>query len=177
MKQSYTNFDDLLSDVADGVERIVRDDVAPQLEQRLQESAKQNIHSKYGISGITDAKNIVSNVSRDGNVVSLIVKDIAKPEPSVFLTGSTDRSEVQYGIDKRNGLNDDPRAVNIGFNDEEDEAVGGTMFANWIEHGLWMDLAYYFKNGKAKMKRPKREFIKPVQLEAAMIVKTALHGL
>ena len=31
MKQSYTNFDDLLSDVADGVERIVRDDVAPQL--------------------------------------------------------------------------------------------------------------------------------------------------
>lgn len=177
MKQSYTNLDDLLSDVADGVERIVRDDVAPQLEQRLQESAKQNIHPKYGISGITDAKNIVSNVSRDGNVISLIVKDIAKPEPSVFLTHSTDRSEVQYGIDKRNGLNDDPRAVNIGFNDEEDEAVGGTMFANWIEHGLWMDLEWYFRSEGAKMKRPKREFIKPVQLEAAMIVKTALHGL
>lgn len=177
MKQSYTNFDDLLSDVADGVERIVRDDVAPQLEQRLQESAKQNIHPKYRISGITDAKNIVSNVSRDGNVISLIVKDIAKPEPSVFLTHSTDRSEAQYGIDKRNGLNDDPRAVNIGFNDEKDEAVGGTMFANWIEHGLWMDLKWYIRSEGAKMKRPKREFIKPVQLEAAMIVKTALHGL
>ena len=70
-----------------------------------------------------------------------------------------------------------PRAVNIGFNDEEDEAVGGTMFANWIEHGLWMDLEWYFRSEGAKMKRPKREFIKPVQLEAAMIVKTALHGL
>lgn len=177
MKQSYTNFDDLLSDVVDGVERIVRDDVALQLEQRLQESAKQNIHPKYEISGITDAKNIVSNVSRDGNVVSLIVKDIAKPEPSVFITNSTDFSEAFRGLDKRNGLNDDPSAVNIMFNDAENDAVGGTMFANWIEHGLWMDLAYYFKNGKAKMKRPKREFIKPVQLEAAMIVKTALHGL
>ena len=77
------------------------------------ESAKKNIHPQYGLSGITKAENIVSNVSRDGNVISLIVKDIAKPEPSVFLTGGTDRSEVQYGIDKRNGLNDDPRAVNI----------------------------------------------------------------
>ena len=51
------------------------------------------------------------------------------------------------------------------------------MFANWIEHGLWMDLKWYFRSEGAKMKRPKREFIKPVQLEAAMIVKTALHGL
>ena len=74
MKQSYTNFDDLLSDVADGVERIVCDDVAPQLDTRLLESAKKNIHPRFGISGITDAKNIVSNVSRDGNAISLIVK-------------------------------------------------------------------------------------------------------
>ena len=177
MKQSYTNFDDLLSDVADGVERIVRDDVAPQLETRLLESAKKNIHPRFGISGITDAKNIVSNVSRDGNAISLIVKDIARPEVSYFYSGNIDSSEVKYGLDKRNGLHNDPTAVNIDFNEAENEAVGGTMFANWIEHGLWMDLAYYFKNCKAKMKRPKREFIKPVQLETAMIVKTALHGL
>lgn len=36
MKQSYTNFDDLLSDVADGVEQIMQD-VAPQIETVLQQ--------------------------------------------------------------------------------------------------------------------------------------------
>lgn len=40
MKQSYTNFDDLLSDVADGVEQIMQD-VAPQIETVLQASAKK----------------------------------------------------------------------------------------------------------------------------------------
>ena len=42
MKQSYTNFDDLLSDVADGVEQIMQD-VAPQIESVLQTSARRNI--------------------------------------------------------------------------------------------------------------------------------------
>ena len=180
MKQSYTNFDDLLNDVSDGIERIVRDDVAPQLEERLLASAKKNIHPQLGISGITDAKNIVSNVSRDGNVISLIVKDIAKPEAS-YITSSMDWSEANRGVDKRNGLVDDPTAVNVLFNEAEDEAVGGTMFANWIEHGLWMDWAEWIRQGRPKgnnkPKRPKREFISPVQVEAAMIVKTALHGL
>ena len=176
MKQSYTNFDDLLSDVADGVERIVRDDVAPQLEARLLESAKKNIHPRFGISGITDAKNIVSNVSRDGNAISLIVKDIARPEVSYFYSGNIDSSEVKYGLDKRTGLHNDPTAVNIEFNEAENEAVGGTMFANWIEHGLWMDLTYYLQH-QSKRYRQKREFVSPVQVEAAMIVKTALHGL
>lgn len=45
MKQSYTNFDDLLSDVADGVEQIMQD-VAPQIETVLQASAKKNIQSQ-----------------------------------------------------------------------------------------------------------------------------------
>lgn len=176
MKQSYTNFDDLLNDVADGVERIVRDDVAPQLEARLLESAKKNIYPRFGISGITDAKNIVSNVSRDGNAISLIVKDIARPEVSYFYSGNIDSSEVKYGLDKRNGLHNDPTAVNIEFNEAENEAVGGTMFANWIEHGLWMDLTYYLQH-QSKRYRQEREFVSPVQVEAAMIVKTALHGL
>ena len=74
---------------------------APQLETRLLESAKKNIHPRFGISGITDAKNIVSNVSRDGNAISLIVKDIARPEVSYFYSGNIDSSEVKYGLPYR----------------------------------------------------------------------------
>ena len=48
MKQSYTNFDDLLSDVADGVEQIMQD-VAPQIESVLQPSARRNIKSPLAL--------------------------------------------------------------------------------------------------------------------------------
>lgn len=67
--------------------------------------------------------------------------------------------------------------ANILFDERENAAVGGTMFANWIENGLWMDLSYYLRSGGQKEYRPARPFIAPTQVEAAMIVKTALHGL
>lgn len=96
------------------------------------------------------------NVSRDGDTVTMIVKDIAMPQRS-YITG--DWSNFDWG---------------------KNTAVGSTMFANWIEHGLWMDIAKWNQMGRPndnKPKRPKREFVSPVQVEAAMIVKTALHGL
>lgn len=81
MKQAYTSFYELLSDIANNVERIMRDDVAPQLEQRLQASAKQNVHpmndADANVGGIADSRNIVSNVSRDGDTVTMIVKDLS----------------------------------------------------------------------------------------------------
>lgn len=160
MKQSYTSFDELLSDLANNVERVMRDDVAPQLEQRLQASAKQNVHpmsdADANVGGIADSRNIVSNVSRDGDTVTMIVKDIAMPQRS-YVTG--DWSNFDWG---------------------KNAAVGSTMFANWIEHGLWMDIAKWNQMGRPKdnkPKRPKREFVSPVQVEAAMVVKTALYGL
>lgn len=54
------------------------------------------------------------------------------------------------------------------------------MFANWIEHGLWMDIAEWNRMGRPKEnkpKRPARPFISKVQVEAAMLVRTALHEL
>ena len=108
------------------------------------------------VGGIADSRNIVSNVSRDGDTVTMIVKDIAMPQRS-YITG--DWSNFDWG---------------------KNTAVGSTMFANWIEHGLWMDIAKWNQMGRPKdnkPKRPKREFVSPVQVEAAMIVKTALHGL
>ena len=152
LASSYTNFDDLLAGVANGVEKIVQD-VAPQIEARLQASAVKNVHPKDGReNGITSAKNIVSSVTREDNVVTMVVKDIAKPQGP------------KWGV----------------FNEADNSVLGGTMFANWIEHGLWMDIAEWAKMGYPKddkPKRPKREFVSPVQVEAAMIVKTALHGL
>ena len=66
------------------------------------------------------------------------------------------------------------------FREGDNAALEGTMFANWIEHGLWMDIAKWNQMGQPKEnkpKRPARPFISKVQVEAAMIVKTALHGL
>lgn len=150
---SYTNFDDLLAGVANGIEEAVRG-VAPQIETRLQVSAEQNVHPKDGRkNGITSAKNIVSSVTREGNVITMVVKDIARPQGP------------KWGA----------------FDEAQNDALEGTMFANWIEHGLWMDIAAWASMGYSKdddkPKCPARPFITPVQVEAAMLVKTALHNL
>lgn len=153
LASSYTNFGDLLAGVANGIEEAVRG-VAPQIETRLQVSAEQNVYSKNGRkNGITSAKNIVSSVTREGNVVTMVVKDIAKPQGPKWGT----------------------------FDEAQNNALEGTMFANWIEHGLWMDIVAWASMGYPKdddkPKRPARPFIAPAQVEAAMIVKTALHNL
>lgn len=155
LASSYTNFDDLLAGVVSGVQGVL-EEVAPQIETRLQASAAKNVNSQSGRSeGIASSSNIVSSVVTEGNVVMMTVKDIALPEKPWIGEWS---------------------AFDFGKN----EATGGTMFANWIEHGLWMDIAEWNRMGHpkdSKPKRPKREFVSPVQVEAAMIVKTALHGL
>ena len=153
LASSYTNFDDLLAGVANGIEEAVRG-VAPQIETRLQVSAEQNVHPKNGRKdGITSAKNIVSSVTREGNVVTMVVKDMTKPH------------EPKWGT----------------FDEAQNNALEGTMFANWIEHGLWMDIVAWASMGYPKdgdkPKRPARPFFAPAQVEAAMIVKTALHNL
>lgn len=153
LASSYTNFDDLLAGVANGIEEVVRG-VAPQIETRLQVSAEQNVHPKDGRkNGIISAKNIVSSVTREDNVVTMVVKDIAKPQGP------------RWGV----------------FDEAQNDALEGTMFANWIEHGLWMDIVGWASMGHPKNddkpKRPARPFVAPVQVEAAMLVKTALHNL
>lgn len=108
------------------------------------------------MDGLTESKakkNIVSSVTTDNNVVTMTIKDIARPQESWCKTP---------------------------FREGDNAALEGTMFANWIEHGLWMDIAEWNRMGRPnenKPKRPARPFISKVQVEAAMLVKTALHEL
>lgn len=149
LKESYTNFNQLLDDVTQSIEIILKNDVAPALETKLAQSAKANIHPKGNrVGSITDPSCIVSEVTKDTDSVTLIVKDIAKPQKPIM----------------------------GDFDESKNAAVGGTMFANWIENGLWMDITTYWVTGN-KVKRPARKFIEPVQLEAAMITKAALKSL
>lgn len=109
LASSYTNFDDLLAGVVSGVQDIL-EGVAPEIETRLQASIVENVHSKSGRSdGIESKKNIVSSVTTDNNVVTMTIKDIARPQESW---------------------------CKIPFREGDNAALEGTMFANWIEHGL-----------------------------------------
>lgn len=149
LNESYNDFDQLLEDALQSVESILKNDVAPALETKLAQSAKMNIHPRRNRDGsITDPSCIVSEITKGTDSVTLIVKDIAKPQKPIM--GYFDKSK--------------------------DVAAGGTMFANWIENELWMDIATYWATGD-KVKRPARKFIEPVQLEAAMITKAALKSL
>lgn len=151
LKSSYSNFDTLLNDLLQSVENIMRNDVAPAVETKLAQSAASNVKPiNHRTGGIDDPSCVVSEITRTGNSVVLVVKDIAKPQKPILSKG--------------------------GFDLQEDDAAGGTMFANWIENGLWMDIATYWETGE-KAKRPKRKFIEPVQLEAVMITKAALKSL
>ena len=153
LASSYTNFDDLLAGVVSSVQDIL-EGVAPEIETRLQANIVENVHSKSGRSdGIESKKNIVSSVTTDNNVVTMTVKDVARPQESWCKTP---------------------------FREGDNAALEGTMFANWIEHGLWMDIAEWNRMGRPKENKPKRSarpFISKVQVEAAMLVKTALHEL
>ena len=141
LASSYTNFDDLLAGVVSSVQDIL-EGVAPEIETRLQASIVENVHSKSGRSdGIESKKNIVSSVTTDDNVVTMTVKDIARPQASWCKTP---------------------------FREGDNAALEGTMFANWIGMG---------RPKENKPKRPARPFISKVQVEAAMLVKTALHEL
>lgn len=64
----------------------------------------------------------------------------------------------------------------MGCYNKRPEETSDDFFVR-IGNGLWMDLSYYLRSGGQKEYRPARPFIAPAQVEAAMIVKTALHGL
>lgn len=82
LASSYTNFDDLLAGVVSGVQDIL-EGVAPEIETRLQASIVENVRSKSGRSdGIESKKKIVSSVTTDNNVVTMTIKDIARPQES-----------------------------------------------------------------------------------------------
>lgn len=113
---SFTNFDDLLKAVGGGIEDSLKTDVPVIIKQKISQAARENViletAGRAG-GGIDDINAMEDSLKKTKESYSLSVKDIAEPSPSVF---------------------------GQEFDDEKNAAVGGTMFANWIENGEWIDL-------------------------------------
>ena len=115
-KKEYTNFQDLLSGINSELESSLKNEVGNKIKQKISKSAKENVikdTAGRATGGIDDTSKMVADVEVKKDSLALSVKDIAKPSPSVFGTE---------------------------FDTAKDAAVGGTMFATWIEHGYWVDL-------------------------------------
>lgn len=114
--KTFTNFADLLAHVQDGIQDSLEHGVADVVKQEISDTARTNVMLQGAgreTDGIDDLNNMEAEVTGGPKVFKLKVKDVAKPQPSVF---------------------------NQPFDNTKDAAVGGTMFANWIEHGEWVDL-------------------------------------
>ena len=112
----YTNFSDLLKGLSNDLATTLNTKVSKEIKKRISISAKKNVikeTSGRGSGGIDDMNQMKSRVEQSGNFLTLVITDTAKPSPSVF---------------------------GQKFDTAKDSAVGGTMFANWIEHGQWVDL-------------------------------------
>lgn len=114
--KSYTDFASLLDGINSSIEQTLNTGVANDIKRRISQSARQNVikqTSGRSAGGIDDMNNMKSRLEKKKNSMTLIVSDVAKPAPSVF---------------------------GQKFDTALDAKVGGTMFANWIEHGYWVDL-------------------------------------
>lgn len=112
----YTNFNDLFKGLEEDLTNTLNTKVANEIKKRISHSARQNVikdTSGRATGGIDDISQMKSRVEKKGSSLTLVVTDTAKPSPSVF---------------------------GQKFDTTKDNAVGGTMFASWIEHGQWVDL-------------------------------------
>lgn len=115
-KKEFTNFKDLLNGVEEELADSLDKEVAEKIKQKISASAKKNVILQTpgrAVGGIDDVSQMKDRVERKKRTMTLTVTDVAKPSPSIFGTK---------------------------FDTAKDSAVGGTMFANWIEHGYWVDL-------------------------------------
>lgn len=147
----FSSFQDLSSEIARRAEMSLSTTVGEELKETLRKSAVKNVHpdsaSSRQAGGITDPRNIVINVNCKHKSIDLIVKDIAKPAGPLFTP----------------------------FDSGKDDAVGGTMFANWIERGEWVEL------WDSEQRRAARPFVAPAQSEvnshSAKIVALLKKGM
>lgn len=115
-KKTYTDFQSLFDGISNDLSLTLNTKVAANIKKKISKSAKENVikeTSGRSSGGIDDISMMKSRVEKKGNTLTLIVTDVAKPAPSVF---------------------------GQPFDAAKDAKVGGTMFANWIEHGDWVDL-------------------------------------
>lgn len=87
MKQ-VDSIEGLRAEILNQLEKTIRQKVAPLVKKRLQESAEENAAGETSRmhGGIADIDNIVDSIYTDEGGVTLIVKDVAKPQESVFDT-------------------------------------------------------------------------------------------
>ena len=138
-KKVFNSRSDLHDYLEQPVEDALQGPVADYIKDELQQSAAINAAGPYSspTGGISDIGNMYAQTTRYQRGCDLIVEDIALPQQSVF---------------------------NTEWREDENQAVDGTMFANWIENGEWMDLKGYFRSGGTqKPKRKRRKFVAPVQ--------------
>lgn len=88
MAQKHTTFESLLGEINKRVNKQLSGPVAKRVETQLHKNAKTMATGKYSRSsgGIGDRNNIVSEVTQNGNTTELFVKNIARPQDSVFGT-------------------------------------------------------------------------------------------
>lgn len=112
----FNDFQSLLDGVEDEIADSLSKEVSNEIKQKISKSARERVILETegrAANGIDDINKMEDNVERKKRTMTLTVKDTAKPSPSVFGTH---------------------------FDTGKDAAVGGTMFANWIEFGQWVDL-------------------------------------
>lgn len=165
--KTFANFDDLIAHIGSGIQDALEGDAQEIVKEKISKSARERVILETDgreTAGIDDMASMEGEVTIGNKVFKLKVKDTASPAPSVF---------------------DQP------FDQAKNAAVGGTMFANWIEDGKWIDLkamleyrrgigwnpkdhekwSDYKTRGmpksewKYKPRREARPFIKPVQQE------------
>ena len=114
--KEFTNFSDLLAHVASGIEDALNNEVQNDIKQKISKSAQEHVILETpgrDAGGIDDITQMQGEVTPGKTVFKLKVKDVAKPDDSVF---------------------------GQPFDTSKDAAVGGTMFTNWIEDGTWIDI-------------------------------------
>lgn len=123
--KEFTNFADLLAHISGGIETALNTDVQDDIKQKISKSAREHVILETGgrgAGGIDDITQMEGEVTPGKTVFKLKVKDVAKPDVSVF---------------------------GQPFDTGKDAAVGGTMFTNWIEDGTWIDLKAMLEHRQA----------------------------
>lgn len=165
--KTFANFDDLIAHIGNGIQDALEGDAQEIVKEKISKSARDHVILETAgrpADGIDDMSSMEGEVTIGKKVFKLKVKDVASPAESIF---------------------------GQPFDQAKNAAVGGTMFANWIEDGKWIDLkamleyrrgigwnpkdhekwSDYKTRGmpksewKYKPRREARPFIEPVQQE------------
>ena len=114
--KTFVNFDDLIAHIGNGIQDALEGDAQEIVKEKISKSARDRVILETAgrpADGIDDMSSMEGEVTIGKKVFKLKVKDVASPAESI---------------------------LGQPFDEAKNAAVGGTMFANWIEDGKWIDL-------------------------------------